>query len=160
MLPLDVDLLLQHPRLHGHATASGLYTEHLSWSNDAGQLYDLLPLPCTGMRRCAGRRPASARPRMCSACRIGIENASTLRHPARRRDETRRSFIRAVVDEADCLLHLDVNNILVNARNFGFDPLRFPPRSCRSIAHLLHPRGRPSHVEDGRPASSTPTAPP
>ena len=24
--------------------------------------------------------------------------------------------------EADCLLHLDVNNLYVNSRNFGFDP--------------------------------------
>jgi hypothetical protein len=33
------------------------------------------------------------------------------------------TFIRAVLSEADCDLHLDVNNIYVNSVNFGFDPL-------------------------------------
>ena len=57
-------------------------------------------------------------------CRIGIENASRyLTPPGAEMDEA--SFIRAVVEEADCLLHLDVNNLFVNARNFGFDPLAF-----------------------------------
>ena len=35
---------------------------------------------------------------------------------------TESDFIRTVVEEADCLLHLDVNNLWVNSRNFGFDP--------------------------------------
>lgn len=34
-------------------------------------------------------------------------------------------FISAVVKEADCLLHLDVNNIFVNSKNFGFDPHQY-----------------------------------
>ena len=56
--------------------------------------------------------------------RIGIENASRyVTPPGAEMDEA--SFIRAVVEEADCLLHLDVNNLFVNARNFGFDPLAF-----------------------------------
>jgi uncharacterized protein (UPF0276 family) len=38
---------------------------------------------------------------------------------------TEAEFIRAVIEEADCLLHLDVNNIYVNSRNFAFDPLAF-----------------------------------
>ncbi len=31
-------------------------------------------------------------------------------------------WVARVVEEADCLLLLDVNNVFVNARNFGFDP--------------------------------------
>ena len=34
-------------------------------------------------------------------------------------------FIRAVVEEADCLLLLDVNNIYVNSINFDYDPVAF-----------------------------------
>jgi hypothetical protein len=34
-------------------------------------------------------------------------------------------FIRNVLEEADCDLHLDVNNVYVNSINFGFDPWRF-----------------------------------
>ena len=141
--PLDTDLLLRTRDFmvtHG----IGLYTEHLSWSNDAGQLYDLLPLPCTG----EAVHWAAARIRQAQdvlGCRIGIENASRyVTPPGAEMDEA--SFIRAVVDEADCLLHLDVNNILVNARNFGFDPfecLRALPlaRTC-----YIHVAGH--HVED------------
>ncbi len=122
MLPLDVDLLR---RIRAFMASHGiaLYTEHLSWSNDVGQLYDLLPLPCTG----EAVRWTAARIRQAQdvlGMRIGIENASYyVAPPGAEMDET--EFIRAVLEEADCLLHLDVNNILVNARNFGFDPLGF-----------------------------------
>lgn len=122
MLPLDTDLLKQtraFMREHG----IGLYTEHLSWSNDAGQLYDLLPLPCTD----EAVRWTAARIRQAQdvlGMRIGIENASYyVAPPGAGMSEA--GFIRAVLEEADCLLHLDVNNILVNARNFGFDPFGF-----------------------------------
>jgi uncharacterized protein (UPF0276 family) len=65
-------------------------------------------------------------------------------------------FIRAVVDEADCLLHLDVNNILVNARNFGFDPLGFLHALPLERTCYIHVAGH--HVEPTA-CSSTPTAP-
>ena len=35
------------------------------------------------------------------------------------------SFINAVVEEADCWLHLDVNNIYVNSVNHRYDPEQF-----------------------------------
>ena len=34
-------------------------------------------------------------------------------------------FIRAVLTEADCDLHLDVNNVYVNSVNHGYDPVEF-----------------------------------
>jgi hypothetical protein len=68
-----------------------------------------------------------------------------LRHPpGAEMDEA--SFIRAVVDEADCLLHLDVNNILVNARNFGFDPFDFLHALPLTRTCYIHVAGH--HVED------------
>ena len=141
--PLDTDLLLRtrdFMATHG----IGLYTEHLSWSNDAGQLYDLLPLPCTG----EAVRWAAARIRQAQdvlGCRIGIENASRyVTPPGAEMDEA--GFIRAVVEEADCLLHLDVNNILVNARNFGFDPFDFLRALPLARTCYIHVAGH--HVED------------
>jgi len=141
--PLDTDLLLRTRDFmvtHG----IGLYTEHLSWSNDAGQLYDLLPLPCTG----EAVHWAAARIRQAQdvlGCRIGIENASRyVTPPGAEMDEA--SFIRAVVEEADCLLHLDVNNILVNARNFGFDPFDFLHALPLTRTCYIHVAGH--HVED------------
>ena len=141
--PLDTDLLL---RTRDFMVTHGisLYTEHLSWSNDAGQLYDLLPLPCTG----EAVHWAAARIRQAQdvlGCRIGIENASRyVTPPGAEMDEA--SFIRAVVDEADCLLHLDVNNILVNARNFGFDPFEFLRDLPLERTCYIHVAGH--HVED------------
>ncbi len=122
-LPLDVDLLRRIRAFMG-AHGIGLYTEHLSWSSDAaGPLYDLLPLPFTA----EAVRWTAARIRQAQdvlGMRIGIENASRyLTPPGAEMSEAQ--FIRAVLEEADCLLHLDVNNLFVNARNFGFDPLAF-----------------------------------
>jgi uncharacterized protein (UPF0276 family) len=56
--------------------------------------------------------------------RIGIENASYYVAPPGA-EMTETDFIRSVLEEADCLLHLDVNNVYVNSVNFGFDPWTF-----------------------------------
>ncbi len=120
--PLDVALL---KRIKGFMREHGmtLYTEHLSWCGDDGHLYDLLPIPCShdAAKWVAGRiRQAQDILEM----HIGIENASRyIAPPGAEMDEA--SFIRTVIEEADCLLHLDVNNLYVNSRNFGFDPLAF-----------------------------------
>ncbi|MEW6165481.1 MAG: DUF692 domain-containing protein [Pseudomonadota bacterium] len=143
--PLDVELL---ERIKGFMREHGmtLYTEHLSWCGDDGHLYDLLPIPCTGdaVRWVAGRiRQAQDILEM----KIGIENASYyVAPPGAEMSET--EFIRAVVEEADCLLHLDVNNIYVNSRNFGFDPVAFMDalpleRTCylHMAGHYVEPDG-------------------
>ena len=100
-----------------------LFTEHLSWCADERHLYELLPIPQTA----EAVRWTAARIRQVQdvlGCRIGIENASTyIAPPGTEMSEA--EFIAAVVAEADCLLHLDVNNVYVNSRNFGFDPLQF-----------------------------------
>jgi uncharacterized protein (UPF0276 family) len=35
------------------------------------------------------------------------------------------AFLNAVLEEADCWLHLDINNIYVNSVNFNFNPSEF-----------------------------------
>jgi len=56
--------------------------------------------------------------------RIAIENASYYTaSPIAEMDEL--AFIRAVLEEADCDLHLDVNNVYVNSVNHRYDPLEF-----------------------------------
>ncbi len=136
--PLDVELLRRIKRFmreHGMT----LYTEHLSWCGDDGHLYDLLPIPCTGdaVRWVAGRiRQAQDILEM----KIGIENASYyVAPPGAEMKET--AFIRAVIEEADCLLHLDVNNVYVNSCNFGFDPLAFIDALPLERACYLHMAG-------------------
>ena len=101
----------------------GLYTEHLSWCSFEGHLYDLLPIPCTSEAvHWVADRIRQAQDIL--GMRIGMENASYYFAPpgAEMKEE---EFISAIVREADCLLHLDVNNVYVNSRNFGFDPVAY-----------------------------------
>ncbi|HNH36658.1 MAG TPA: DUF692 domain-containing protein [Rhodocyclaceae bacterium] len=120
--PLD-EALLRRIRAFMKQHGIELYTEHLSWCADDGQLYDLLPIPCTGDAvRWTAERIRRAQDIL--ETRIGIESASYyVAPPGAEMDEA--TFIRAVLEEADCLLHLDVNNVYVNSVNFGFDPLAF-----------------------------------
>lgn len=143
--PLDTELLKRikvFMREHGIS----LYTEHLSWCGDDGHLYDLLPIPFSGdaVKWVAGRIRQT---QDLLETRIGIENASYyVVPPGAEMNET--EFIRAVIEEADCLLHLDVNNVYVNSRNFGFDPLAFIDalpleRTCylHMAGHFVEPDG-------------------
>jgi uncharacterized protein (UPF0276 family) len=51
------------------------------------------------------------------------------------------TFINAVVAEADCYLHLDVNNIYVNSQNFGFDPHAFLQKLSLERVCYIHVAG-------------------
>jgi len=100
-----------------------LYTEHLAYCSAGGHLYDLLPIPPTeeAVKHVAAR---IRRTQDILERRIAVENASYyVASPVGTMSEL--DFIRAVLDEADCNLHLDVNNIYVNSVNFGFDPFEF-----------------------------------
>ena len=100
-----------------------LYTEHLSYCTDGGYLYDLLPIPFTeeAVYHVAAR---IRRTQDILEQRIAVENASFyVTAPISEMDEL--SFLKAVLDEADCGLHLDINNVYVNSINFGFDALEF-----------------------------------
>ena len=143
--PLDIDLL-QGIRRFMRAHGMTLYTEHLSWCGDDGHLYDLLPIPCTAdaVKWVAGR---IRRAQDILEMRIGIENASYYVAPPGA-EMSEADFIRAVIEEADCLLHLDVNNIYVNSRNFNFDPVAFMEalpleRTCylHMAGHYVEPDG-------------------
>ncbi len=98
------------------------YTEHLSYCGDDGHLYDLMPIPFTGesVRYVAGR---IRRTQEILERRIAVENVSYYAAPGQEMDEI--DFVRAVLDEADCDLLLDVNNIYVNSINHGYDAARF-----------------------------------
>ena len=123
-----------------------LYTEHLSWCADDRQLYDLLPIPLTEAAvKWTVERIQRAQDIL--GQRIGIENASYYVAPPGA-EMSEAEFISAIVREADCLLHLDVNNIYVNSRNFGFDPLAFMhalplERTCyvHVAGHYVEPDG-------------------
>ncbi len=120
--PLD-EMLLTKTRQFMDAHGIRLYTEHLSYCSDDGLLYDLLPIPFTeeAVKHVAAR---IRRAQDILERRIAIENASTYTAaPIAEMDEL--AFIRAVLDEAGCDLHLDVNNVYVNSVNHRYDPLEF-----------------------------------
>ncbi len=99
-----------------------LYSEHLSFCADQGHLYDLLPLPFTEQ----AVRHTAARIRAVQGYLdqpIAIENVSYYVQPPGEMDEL--AFLNAVVEEADCLLLFDVNNLYVNSQNHGYDPIAY-----------------------------------
>jgi uncharacterized protein len=102
-----------------------LYSEHLSYCSDSanGYIYDLLPIPFTEEAvHHVARRIRQTQDIL--GQRIAIENASFyVAAPISEMDES--GFINAVLSEADCNLHLDINNVYVNSVNFGFDAWRF-----------------------------------
>jgi uncharacterized protein (UPF0276 family) len=55
-----------------------------------------------------------------------MENVSTYAMPGGEMSEI--DFLNAVLDEADCGFHLDINNIFVNAINHRFDPYDYLAR--------------------------------
>lgn len=122
-----------------------LFSEHLSWCADAGQLYDLLPIPFTdeAVRHVSARigqvQDALGR-------RIAIENVSYYAAPYQALTEI--DFINAVLEEADCDLLLDVNNIYVNAINHGYDAHEFIARMPTRRIVCYHVAGHFDEADD------------
>ena len=98
------------------------YSEHLSYCTDDGHLYDLMPIPFTeeAVRHVVGR---VRRVQDTLGRRIALENVSYYAAPGA--EMTELEFINAVLEESDCDLLLDVNNIYVNSVNHGYDPAAF-----------------------------------
>ena len=100
-----------------------LYTEHLSYCSDDGHLYDLMPIPFTAEAvRYVAQRIRQTQDIL--GRRIAVENASFYtKSPVDEMSEL--EFVTAVVEEANCWLHLDVNNVYVNSVNHRYDPREF-----------------------------------
>lgn len=119
--PLDETFLQRLKRfMREHNIA--LYSEHLSYCSDEGQLYDLMPIPFTeeAVQHVAAR---IRRVQETLEQRIIIENVSYYAAPGQEMAEI--EFLNAVLAEADCDLLLDVNNIYVNSINHGYDAEAF-----------------------------------
>lgn len=120
--PLDEDLVFSIKDFMAvHNVA--IYSEHLSYTNDGGQLYDLLPMPFTeeAVTYTANR---VKRVQDILEQRIALENVSYYTTPAKHLSEI--EFVSAVLEEADCDLLLDVNNVYVNSQNHhDYEPVDF-----------------------------------
>lgn len=119
--PLDVIFLRQVKQFLQQHNIS-LYSEHLSYCSGAGHLYDLMPIPFTEeavsyvAKRIRQAQDILEQP-------LILENVSYYAAPSQQMTEL--DFTRAVLQEADCQLLLDVNNIYVNSVNHRYDALAF-----------------------------------
>jgi uncharacterized protein len=118
--PLDFDYL-RALRTLLRRTGSPWVSDHLCFSEAGGvDSHDLLPLPYTeeAVRHVAARAKTV---QDFLETRLVLENVSSyLTYTSS--EMTEWAFLSAVVDEADCGLLLDVNNIYVSSYNHGFDP--------------------------------------
>lgn len=144
--PLDVTFLR---RLKDFLDKHGIdtYTEHLSYCSDDGHLYDLMPIPFTeeAVHHVATRirqvQDILERP-------VAMENVSYYAAPGKEMEEI--DFVNAVLTEADCGLHLDVNNIYVNSINHGYDAEDFLSRLPGERIVYCHIAGHYEEAEDIR----------
>lgn len=119
--PLDLDFLTD---LRGFLDTHQirLYSEHLSYTTDEGQLYDLLPIPFTlEAARYVADRVQQVQEVL--SRRIALENVSYYAAPGQEMSEL--DFLQEVLQRADCDLLLDVNNIYVNSINHRYDANAF-----------------------------------
>ena len=144
--PLDDDLVRAVGRFM-KTYGIRCYTEHLSYCSDDGHLYDLMPIPFTeeAVRYVAGR---IRRVQDILGERIGMENVSYYAAPGQEMSEL--EFTQAVLDEADCGLLLDVNNIYVNSINHGYDAGEFLDALPGERIMYVHIAGHYEEAEDLR----------
>lgn len=121
------------------------YSEHLSYCSDDGHLYDLMPIPFTedAVHHVAGR---IRRVQDILEQQIVMENVSYYAAPGKEMEEI--DFINAVLEEADCGLLLDVNNIYVNSINHQYDAEAFLKALPAERIAYFHIAGHYNEAED------------
>lgn len=119
--PLDEELL-QGVAAFMRRYSIRYYSDHLSYCGDDGHLYDLMPIPFTedAVDYVAER---IRRAQDIIGERIAVENISYYATTGCTMTEI--DFISAVLEQADCDLLLDINNIVVNSINHSYDALAF-----------------------------------
>ena len=142
--PFDETYLLKLRRFIEHHKVP-IFSEHLSYCADDGQLYDLMPIPFTekAVHHVAAR---IGHVQDYLGQRIAVENVSYYAAPFQAMPEI--DFINAVVAEADCDLLLDVNNIVVNSINHQYDALDFLQRLPSKRIAYIHIAGHYDEADD------------
>lgn len=142
--PLDENFVRQVKYFLDEHNIRG-YSEHLSYCSDEGHLYDLMPIPFTedAVHHVAGR---IRRVQDILERRIAMENISYYAAPGKEMNEI--EFINAVLEEADCELLLDVNNIYVNSINHKYDAEAFLKALPAQRIQYFHIAGHYKEEED------------
>ena len=137
--PLDRELLKNTKALMTQYNST-FFSEHLSYCECDGHLYDLLPMPFTE----EAVKHVAQRIRYVQdflGLQISLENTSYYLHsPTSTMNEV--EFLNAIAQEADCSIHLDVNNIYVNGINHGLlDPYVFLDQVDVKRVNYIHIAG-------------------
>ena len=137
--PLDRELLKNTKALMTQYNST-FFSEHLSYCECEGHLYDLLPMPFTE----EAVKHVAQRIRYVQdflELQISLENTSYYLHsPTSTMNEV--EFLNAIAQEADCGIHLDVNNIYVNGVNHGLlDPYVFLDQVDVKRVNYIHIAG-------------------
>ena len=137
--PLDRELLKNTKALMTQYNST-FFSEHLSYCECEGHLYDLLPMPFTE----EAVKHVAQRIRYVQdflELQISLENTSYYLHsPTSTMNEV--EFLNAIAQEADCSIHLDVNNIYVNGVNHGLlDPYVFLEQVNVKRVNYIHIAG-------------------
>jgi len=145
--PDELDLaFLQQVKRFLQETNARIYSEHLSYSRcDNAHLYDLLPIPfTTDAVQHVSRRIRQVQDFL--ERRIAIEIVSYYTPVAPELPEI--AFINAILQEADCDLLLDVNNVYVNAFNHRYDAKAFINQLPLERVRYIHMAGHEQVAED------------
>ena len=142
--PLDLEFVkqvAQFMKLHGIKA----YSEHLSYCSNDGHMYDLMPIPFTEeavhyvAERIRTVQDIIEQP-------LIIENVSAYAQPGKEMEEI--DFLKAVVEESDCRILLDVNNVFVNSVNHGFDARDYLKKIPTDRISYLHIAGHYEEADD------------
>lgn len=144
--PLDEQLVRDIKSFMNEHNAR-MYSEHLSYCGDDGHLYDLMPIPFTedAVKYVAER---VRRVQDILEQRMALENVSYYAPTDTTMNEA--DFINAVLQEANCDLMLDINNIVVNSINHQYDAHEFMLKMPADRIRYFHLAGHYVEAEDLR----------
>jgi len=147
--PLNFDHLTKLKKLAARTRALWV-SDHLCWTGVSGRnTHDLLPMPLSeeALRHVIARVKTVSdfleRP-------LILENASTYAEFASS-SMTEWDFFARLMDEADCEMLLDVNNVYVSSYNHGFDPIAYldaVPTERVVQYHLAGHTNKGTHIID------------
>ena len=142
--PLDRGLL-HNIRGFLNRYAIDVYSEHLSYCSDHAQLYDLAPIPFTqeAVHYVAGR---IREVQHVLDRQILIENVSYYAAPGKQMEEI--DFVLEILEEADCLMLLDINNVYVNSVNHDYSPQDYMAALPPGRVAYCHIAGHYNEAED------------
>lgn len=137
--PLDKQYLIKLNNLAQRVKPNWI-SDHLCWTGQGGHnLHDLMPLPYND----AAIKHVANRVQQVQdflGRQILLENVSsyvTYKHS----DMSEWEFYHAVVEESDCLMLLDINNIYVSSRNHHFDPSDYLNAMPKERVQQMHLAG-------------------